>query len=383
SAEYYARDPKLGPRVLEVTVTPDDIPPDGATEVLFTARITDPDDNVTSVVIDLSTVGGDPGQAMYDDGSHGDVTPGDKIYSYETLLIDETGHWTITVTATDEDSQTGSGDIEVMTVNSGWSVIDDNEADFVGYWAGGGESTGYNNSYITYHESGDGSSIAKFTPAIMQSGNYNVYAWWTSHNNRGNDVPFTIKHSGGSDTISVNQRVNGSKFMLLGTYYFVSQPAYEPIIVDNEDALVIGDWPTSSGNTYEYGKDILYHESGFGLNTVTFTPNLPESGNYDIYAWWTTHSNRATDVPYTINYSGGSDVVVMNQERGGGAWIYLGTYYFNAGTGGSVMISDDANEYIIADAVKWQLSSQKQCVEISDDANGYIITDVIMWEPQN
>jgi len=70
------------------------------------------------------------------------------------------------------------------------------------------------------------------------------------------------------------------------------------------------------------------------------------------------------------------------QEQGGGGWTYLGTYYFDAGPGSSVVLSDDADEYVIADAVKWQLSSSQQSVVLSDDADGYVMADAILVEPE-
>jgi hypothetical protein len=101
-----------------------------------------------------------------------------------------------------------------------------------------------------------------------------------------------------------------------------------------------------------------------------------------VYAWWTVHSNRATNAPYTINHNGGSDTVLINQELGGGGWTYLDTYAFNAGTGGSVLLTDEADEYVIADAVKFQLSEAKQKVVLGDDADGYVIADAILFEPE-
>jgi hypothetical protein len=36
------------------------------------------------------------------------------------------------------------------------------------------------------------------------------------------------------------------------------------------------------------------------------------------------------------------------------AWNYLGNFSFAAGTSGYVVLSDDANEYVVADAVKFE-----------------------------
>ena len=66
---------------------------------------------------------------------------------------------------------------------------------------------------------------------------------------------------------------------------------------------------------------------------------------------WTSYSNRATNAPYTINHAGGSTVVRVNQEVNNGQWVSLGVFNFNAGTA-SIVLSTDANEIVIADAIK-------------------------------
>jgi hypothetical protein len=43
----------------------------------------------------------------------------------------------------------------------------------------------------------------------------------------------------------------------------------------------------------------------------------------------------------------------VNQEINGGQWNLLGTFPFIAGTSGHVVLSDDANDYVIADAIKF------------------------------
>jgi hypothetical protein len=207
-----------------------------------------------------------------------------------------------------------------------------------------------------------------------------VYAYWTEGPVRATDAPYTINYSGSSDTVTVNQRENGSQFVYLGTYPFDAQAGHTSVVVDNEDAVFVGDW-TQGPSTECYGVTNQYTVAGTGSLTATFTPDLPQTGNYDVHAWWTAGPVRATNAPYTINHSGGSDVVLMNQEEGGGGWTYLGTYHFNAGTGGSVILSDDADDYVFADAIKWQLSSTKQNVTLSDDANGYVMADALLWEP--
>ncbi|MDY6933565.1 MAG: hypothetical protein SVZ03_04990, partial [Spirochaetota bacterium] len=116
-------------------------------------------------------------------------------------------------------------------------------------------------------------------------------------------------------------------------------------------------WTYWWGFYQEYGNGFLYTEAqDGGTRTVTWTPDLPDSGEYSVYAWWTSHSNRVTNAKYTINHETGSTTVEVNQEQNGGEWNYLGTYSFVSGSSGSVVLtndSDEAGQYIIADAVKF------------------------------
>ena len=135
----------------------------------------------------------------------------------------------------------------------------------------------------------------------------------------------------------------------------------EAIVVDNPEADFVGDWPSYSGNPQIYGPDSQYHAAGDGTSTATWAPNILEAGEYSVYAWWHAHPNRATNAKYKIYYDGDSTAppipeVVVNQEENGGKWNWLWTGEFAAG--GYVVLSNDANEYVIADAVKFQKGGQ-------------------------
>jgi hypothetical protein len=90
-----------------------------------------------------------------------------------------------------------------------------------------------------------------------------------------------------------------------------------------------------------------------GSDTFTFKPNVTGAGNYDVQIWYTSASNRATNVPVTVNYAGGSQTFTVDQTSGGGKWETLGSFSFNAGTSGSVVISNTGtNGYVVAAAVR-------------------------------
>jgi len=89
---------------------PDEITNDGVASSVLTVNVSDPDGDLGSVAIDLSPLGGSPSQAMYDDGTNGDATAGDGIYSIQTTAAASTsvGQKSLTVIATDQAGNTGS-----------------------------------------------------------------------------------------------------------------------------------------------------------------------------------------------------------------------------------------------------------------------------------
>jgi hypothetical protein len=135
---------------------------------------------------------------------------------------------------------------------------------------------------------------------------------------------------------------------------FVTTPG--AIYVDNEEAEFTCTWTYASGVTGAYGNDHRFHAAGTGTCTATWRPNIPSDGTYKVYAWWRAAPNRATDAPYTINYNGGSPTFTVNQEINSSQWNQLGTttFSFLEGTSGTVVLSNDANENVIADAIKFE-----------------------------
>src|SRR5690606_20851498 len=94
--------------------------------------------------------------------------------------------------------------------------------------------------------------------------------------------------------------------------------------------------------------------TGRGTKSVRFAPNLSEAGTYEVFARWVTHANRATNARHDIIHKGGTTSVTRNQQQNNGVWVSLGTYEFDAGTAGAVVVRNDgANGYVIADAVRF------------------------------
>ena len=138
------------------------------------------------------------------------------------------------------------------------------------------------------------------------------------------------------------------------------------IVEDTADATFDpdGDWTSLSG--YGYGGDLRYKAGGTGSATATWTPDVVQAGDYNVYAWWIAGSSRATNAPYTVYYDGGTETLRVNQKADGTAdkWNLLGKYPFATGTDGSVVLSDGpgADGVVVGDAIRLELVEADEAI---------------------
>ena len=134
------------------------------------------------------------------------------------------------------------------------------------------------------------------------------------------------------------------------------------VIVDNTNAAnvtVVGAWTTSTwAPGYWAGNYFHDGNAGKGTKSVTFRPNLPVSGTYEVSMWWPTQQTAyawASNAPVDIASGTGMVTVAVNQKLPGHRWFVLGTNDFAAGTNGWVRIRTDntTGTYVIADAVRF------------------------------
>ena len=135
------------------------------------------------------------------------------------------------------------------------------------------------------------------------------------------------------------------------------------IVVDSDAAgfrIVRGTWNPSTRNEGYTGSGYLWNAKRTPEQTepdaVEFRPNLLEPGIYKVYAHWVWgRGDRARNAPYTIHYAGGSQVrrVDMSNESLAGKWHLLGVFPFEEGDAGFVELTDDADNSVVADAVKF------------------------------
>lgn len=90
---------------------------------------------------------------------------------------------------------------------------------------------------------------------------------------------------------------------------------------------------------------------------AVWMPDIQEEGDYAVYVSYQTLPNSIPDALYTVHHGGVATKMRVNQQMGGGTWVYLGTYHFTTGRGDQncVVLSNqtDHKGVVTADAVRF------------------------------
>jgi uncharacterized lipoprotein YddW (UPF0748 family) len=146
----------------------------------------------------------------------------------------------------------------------------------------------------------------------------------------------------------------------------------QSIVVDNETggfAILAGSWNTGSyGDPYNSNyRWIETTATGAGPASVEWRPSLPQTALYEVAVYYVQGTNRADNARFTVHHAGGSTPVYVNQKTNGETWVTLGSFSFDAGTSGRVVLDNDANpSVVIADAVRF--TAQDTTVELTMEA---------------
>ena len=151
------------------------------------------------------------------------------------------------------------------------------------------------------------------------------------------------------------------------------------VIVDNDGAGFYqeiksrkGKWSTTPDAgfahkraTYEDGQNPFEEGSARFASTekkpekafAQWIPNIPETGRYAVYVSYQSLPNSVSDAKYLVFHKGGVTEFLVNQQIGGGTWVYLGHFEFDKGTNdyGMVVLSNQSKQkgVVCADAVRF------------------------------
>ena len=131
-------------------------------------------------------------------------------------------------------------------------------------------------------------------------------------------------------------------------------PLFEKTMDTSDEGVTFnGDWFATANEGFWESPSMLH-----GLAThdeyYDFPLNLPAEAEYEIYAWWTSHANRAADTPFFITHADGVTEVAVDQSIGGSMWNLIGTFNFTGSEEESVRITAGAttNQFVVADGIR-------------------------------
>jgi hypothetical protein len=127
------------------------------------------------------------------------------------------------------------------------------------------------------------------------------------------------------------------------------------VVVDNREAAFTGEWLTSTSVGGFHGPDYAHdNNQGQGTKTAVFRPNLPAAGEYQVLLRWTSHANRASQVPVDVLDADGLTTHHVNMQGNNGIWVLLRRVRCEAGTNAFLRIrTHGANGFVVADAALW------------------------------
>ncbi len=124
-----------------------------------------------------------------------------------------------------------------------WVSLLKHDANQVGNWGISSKVAGYYGSnYLHDGNANKGQKIAVFSPPNLDGGYFDVQMRWASSPNRAVNVPVDIRHADGITTKSVDETVDGGKFVSLGVYRFAMGVANRIVIrTDKANGYVVAD----------------------------------------------------------------------------------------------------------------------------------------------
>ena len=93
------------------------------------------------------------------------------------------------------------------------------------------------------------------------------------------------------------------------------------------------------------------------VSWASYQPNIPQGGKYAVYVSYQSLKNSVSDAQYIVMHKGRRTVFKVNQQMGGGTWVYLGTFDFDRGNNefNRVVVTNSSSEsgVVTTDAVRF------------------------------
>jgi hypothetical protein len=128
------------------------------------------------------------------------------------------------------------------------------------------------------------------------------------------------------------------------------------VVVDDTQAKKVGEWKESRFSGSYIGRGYVHDlNTGKGDKTLTFQPELPAAGKYEVRLAYSPGDSRAASVPVTVFSADGEKTVRVNMRETppiDGRFVSLGQHAFEANGQGYVLLSNEGTKgHVTADAV--------------------------------
>ncbi|MEW4564464.1 exo-alpha-sialidase [Bremerella sp. JC770] len=119
-----------------------------------------------------------------------------------------------------------AGSSDQVTVTGPWAVSDK-------------DPERYGPEYLFLNPTDSGS--IRFEAKVPTEGNYEIFALWNARGHRSRDVPFTVTHADGTNTVPVNQNANSGIWNSLGTYRLTPENGAVEVTIDKANSFIVVD----------------------------------------------------------------------------------------------------------------------------------------------
>jgi len=218
--------------------------------------------------------------------------------------------------------------------------------------------------------------VARWEGTVANAGTYQVWARWPAAPTHAFAASYSIVTPGGTETLTVNQRIEGGRWHLLKTITLAANDNWQVELSDQTPGEVVADAvaitpPLSLADHFDW------------------SPTLPGAGEYAVFAKWQAAPDRATDATYEVTHSTGIDLVKVDQRHNGGEWRYLGTWSFDPSQSPKVSllasltgtVNADAVRFVSGDAIGGEIAyshtDQIATIQKLTDASGTLVWDRI------